>query len=260
MRDFELITVKFLGGAKKSFRADSMPVEKDELTVQELLDYLLAKKPDETMEFDAANTIVAINGADSAITGGKSAPIRSGDTVSIIPVIHGGSPRVRLKAGKNAEIFSVRRDGDSNVQFLDCLRKEFPRLAIQAISADYVMGRSHVQRILLISLYAQKHGIMLSKKLETDMLMRFAGTNQISYAISKVGIAKKDRFLLVAVGPGAMLDRMHHTLRPQLDASPPKKNEGFLMKEFGITKTHIRAVESRVPLEDILVERAAVLF
>ena len=257
-----MITVKLLGGAKKSFSTDSLSVEKDELTVQQLLDYLILKKPEKTPELDTANILVAINGSDSSVMGGKSAILHSGDVVSIIPVIHGGSPRVKFKIGTyNIEIFSLIPQKNIDIHYLDNLRKQFPKLTLQAISKKFILNKSHIQKILFISMQAKKQNILLSKKIETDILMRFAGTNQISQAILQIGLNKKNSFFIIAFGTKSSLDKLHSSLKPQFDSKFfSKSNEKFLIKEFKITKKQLQTIDTKTPLEDILVERATVLF
>ena len=257
-----MITVKFLGGAKKSFSTDSISIDKEELSVQQLLDYLLQKKPEKTPELDTANILVAINGTDSSVMGGKSAVLHSGDKVTIIPVIHGGSSRIQFKIGKNnVEVFSLAHGKDTGVAFLDNIRKMFPKVVIQAISKNYILNKSHIQKVLLVSMHAKKQNIMLSKKLETDILMRFAGTNQISQAISQIGINKKNDFLIIAVGSKISLDKLYSSLKPNFSTKFFSTNsESFLKKQFKISKKQIDAVDTKSPLEDILAERASVLF
>ena len=85
-----MIQVKFLGGAKKSFSTDSIKIEKSNITIQGLLDILLDSKPKNTIEFDEKNILIAINGVDSSALDGKNTILQDNDTVSIIPVIHGG--------------------------------------------------------------------------------------------------------------------------------------------------------------------------
>lgn len=256
-----MITVKFLGGAKKSFPSGILSVDKEDLTVQQLLDYLLLKKPQDTPELDTDNILVAINGADSSAVGGKSAVLNSGDMITIIPVIHGGSSRIQLKIGKySIEVFSIKNNKTISKHYLDDLRKLFPKIMIQAISKNFILNKSHIQKILLISLHAQKENIMLSKKIETDILMRFAGTNQISQAISKIGIDEKSNFFLIAIGTKSMLDKLYSYLKPQFNSKFFSNNEKSLMKEFGITQKQIHAINTKTPLEDILAEQAAVLF
>lgn len=253
-----LITVKFLGGAKKSFLTDSILVDMEAITVQELLDHLELKKPENTPRLEPANILIAINGTDSSAMGGKSAKIHSGDIVTIIPVIHGGSSRMQLYIKRySVEIFSITQDNSKN--YLDSLRDNFPKLTLQAVSKRYVLNMSHVQKILTVSFHAKKQNILLAKKLETDILLRFAGTSQISKAITRVGISKGG-FLIIAIGPRSSLDRLYSMLKPKLDTRAFSDNTSFLIKEFKITKRNIEAVDSKTPLEDLLAERAAVLF
>ena len=257
-----MIQVKFLGGAKKSFPEGSICIEKENLTVQELLDYLILKKPTNTPELDTANILIAINGADSSAVGGKSAKLNSGDQVTIIPVIHGGSVRIQFEISKsNVEIFSITTEKNDSINLLDNLRKTFPKLSLQAISKNFILNKAHIKKILQISLESQKANLLLSKKLETDILMRFAGTSQISQAISKIGIDQKNDFILIAIGPKLSLNKLHSSLKPKFGKKPfIPNNEKFLMKEFKITKKHLESVDSKTPLEDILAEQAAVLF
>lgn len=257
-----MITVKFLGGAKKSFSADSLSIQKKELTVQQLLDHLILKKPEKTPELDTENVLIAINGKDSSVMGGKAATLHSGDIVSIIPVIHGGSPRVRFKIGSsNIEIFSMINDKNVDNYYLDNLRRAFPKVVLQAISKKFIVNKSHIQKILIVSLMAKKQNIMLSKKLETDILMRLAGTTQIAKAISQVGINNKNGFIIIAIGPKSTLEKIHSVLKPQFDDEFFSKDSyRFITKEFKITKKQLQATDTKTPLEDILAERAAVLF
>ncbi len=261
-----MITVRLLGGAKRSFGAESVRVDGDEMTVGELLGRLAGMAAD----LDAANVLVAINGADSSASGGQSAVVRAGDDVALVPVIHGGAGarRIRFLLGRYAaEAFPVAHDGRrDDVAYLDGLRREFPGAALQALSRRFVLGSSHVRKVLLVSVRAKSGGTMLSRRIETDLLMRFAGTGQIDRAISTVGVGGKGDaagLLLVAVAgrPAGVLDALRARLRPDLDPVPFRDdNSGFIMGRFGISAEQVRAVRSRAPLEDLLAERAAVLF
>lgn len=257
-----MITVKFLGGAKKSFPEGIISIDKENISVQRLLDLLLLKKPKETPELDTTNILVAINGADSSAMGGKSAILNAGDEITIIPVIHGGTSRIQFKiCQKTIELFSISNDTNLSNNFLDDLRKNFPKLTIQAISKNYILNKSHAQKIISISLNAQKQNVLISKKLETDILMRFAGTTQISQAINRIGINNRKNFFLIAIGTKSSLDKLHSLLKSQFShESFSRNNQNFLMNEFKISKKHIQAVDSKTPLEDILAEQAAVLF
>ena len=46
------------------------------------------------------------------------------------------------------------------------------------------------------------------KKLEIDILLRFAGTTQISEAIKNLGITQYQNFLLISIGKNQSLDKV----------------------------------------------------
>lgn len=255
-----MITIKLLGGAKKSFGQDVIEADFDNVTISKLLDYLLSIKPQNTLDLDTKNVLIAVNGADSSALHGHDTILHSGDVVSIIPVIHGGARLQFITSPKNVELFSIKYRKGKNYDFLSTLRKKFPSITIEGISSKCIAGVSHTKKILSISLYAQKHGLLLAKKLETDILLRFAATTQISTAIKIVGIEQSDYFTIIALGSKSKLARLSHHLRSNLSDIDYSKNTNYLQKQFKITKKHLDAVESKNPLEDILAERAAVLF
>ena len=55
-----MITVKLLGGAKKSFSTDKIVLEKRVDTVNELITQLIEIKPIDTLEFDTKNLLIAV--------------------------------------------------------------------------------------------------------------------------------------------------------------------------------------------------------
>ena len=257
-----LIIVKFLGGAKKSFLTNSLSLEQNALTIQELLDYLLAQKPHKTPDLDVNNILIAVNGVDSSAIQGKSTKLKTNDVVSIIPIIHGGSPRIQFRLGRTQiELLEVKNNTNLENDFLDNLRKKFPKLILQAISSSHILNKSHAKKILKISFTSKKNNTMLANKIETDILMRFACTTQISQAIKIVGIKPKKNFILIAMGTQLDLEDLYNELKPTLNSKLfSKNNDAFLKKEFYISNKQINCVQSKFPLEDILAEKAAILF
>ena len=256
-----MITVKLVGGAKKSFSTEKLELEKSDITISELLDALLERKPTDAPELDTENILIAVNGVDSSALDGKSTVIKNDDVVSIIPVIHGGaSKKLQYKiASKQIQIIQIKGKSDIDVKFLDNLREKFPKIQLQAVSSKFVLNSSHLKKILSLSLESQKNDVLLSNKLETDILMRFAISKQISTAITSAGIKPKTDFLLIAIGNKSNLDSLYKELSPLAVALFSKNNEAFLKKSFNISKKQIDSVYSKNPLEDILVEKAAVL-
>lgn len=258
-----MITVKLLGGAKKSLSADKMEIKKDDLTVAELIESLQKSIPKNMPPLDVKNMLVAINGVDSSALQGFATQLKSGDTVSIIPVIHGGSVRrMWFHIFKTrVELFKIKNNLNDPTKFLEDLRLKYQDLAIQAIDTHYVLNIEHAKKIIIISLAAKKTATMLSNKLETDILMRFACTKQISEAIQKAGLQKRQDFILIAIGKKSSLDKLYTEVGTILKLTQlSNSNPNFLKKEFAISKKQLQATLSHTKLEDLLAERAAVLF
>ena len=257
-----MITVKFLGGAKKSFSSDSMIIEKTDLTIEQLLDFLVKNTPKDNNKLDVNNLLVAVNGIDSSAMDGPLTKLNNNDVVSIIPIIHGGSlRRISFKIStSNVELFDISEKQKLGAEFLDTVRKKFPNLVIQAISSNYILSKSHAQKIISISHLAKQNHSLISKRIDTDILLRFAGTTQIQDAIERVGIKKDDGFVIIAIGKQSLINKLFIFLKPYLNNSPlSKNNQIFLRKKFNITKKHLDSITSKNPLEDLLIEKATIL-
>ena len=257
-----MITVKLVGGAKKSFLQDQLVIDASDITILELFDLLLKLKPDNSLDFDIKNILIAINGVDSSAMNGQSTIIKNNDLVSIIPVIHGGSSK-KLNfeiAKKQIQVIEIKNQKTIDVKFIDELRKKFPKIQLQAISTTFVLNDSHLKKILSLSLESEKNNLLLSNKLETDILMRFALTTQISAAIDTVGIKSYSNFILIAIGNKKILQLLSDDVSLKSVSMFQKNNDLFLRKYFKITKKQLNVIHSKTPLEDILVEKAAILF
>ena len=172
----------------------------------------------------------------------------------------GASKKLQYKiASKQIQVVQIKGKSDIDVKFLDNLREKFPKIQLQAVSSKFVLNGSHLKKILSLSLESQKNDVLLSNKLETDILMRFAISKQISAAITLAGIKQKTDFLLIAIGSKSSLDSLYKELSTLTIPLFSKSNEAFLKKSFNISKKQIDSVYSKTPLEDILVEKAAVL-
>ena len=147
---------------------------------------------------------------------GKSTVIRNNDLVSVIPVIHGGSPKKLLFeiSKKQIQIIEIKGQKTIDVKFIDTLRKKYPKIYLQAVSSKFILNVGHFKKILFLSLESRKNNVLLSNKLETDILMRFALTTQISDAIMTVGIKPKTNFILIAIGNKNILNSLYQELTP----------------------------------------------
>ncbi len=160
----------------------------------------------------------------------------------------------------NVELIRIGKLKDTPLQLLETLRTKFPDIIIQGIQSKYVLNIKHAKRIIEISLAASRSGTLLSNKIETDMLMRFAASRQISEAIGKVGLQKDQDFILIAIGKSPLIRKLVSSLADIVKPMIPfPNNVNFLKKEFKITKKELDSILSKESLEDVLVERSAVL-
>ncbi len=256
-----MFTVKFVGGAKKSFLTEQLKIDKSDISIQELINLLLELKPVDSPKLDTENVLITINGADSSAIDGKYTKIKHNDLVSIIPVIHGGSSKkITFESSKKQiQVIEIKGQKSINVKFIDDLRKKYPKIIFQAISSKFILNNYHLKKIISLSLESKNNNILLSNKLEIDILMRFALTTQISDAIKNIGIKSNSNFILITIGNKKNLDLVYDELLPISVNIFSKNNELYLKKYFKISKKHLDSVYSKNPLEEILVEKASVL-
>ena len=257
-----MFTVKFLGGAKKSFLIEKLDISKSDISVNELLDLLLDLKPNATPQLDTKNLLIAINGADCSALDGRKSMIKENDVVSIIPVIHGGATNsINFEINKKQILVTeIKGQKKLDVPFLDELRKKYPKAQFQAVTSKFILNECHLKKILQLSFEASKNNVLLSNKLEMDILMRFALSSQITAAIDIAGLKQNTNFILIGMGNKKTLDKLYKELRPLSTALFSKNNEAFIKRHSKITKKHLDSVYSKNSLEDILVEKAAILF
>jgi molybdopterin converting factor small subunit/tRNA threonylcarbamoyladenosine modification (KEOPS) complex Cgi121 subunit len=243
-----MFTVKFIGGARKSFPAEYLKIDKSDISIRELIDLLLDLKPADSPKLDTDNVLIAINGSDSSAMDGKDTKIENNDVVSIIPVIHGGSSKkITFEyAKKQIQVIEIQGKKSINVEFIDNLRKKYPKLVLQAVSSNFILNNYHLKKIISLTFDSKKNDILLSNKLEIDLLMRFALTTQISHAIKQVGIKSSSNFILIAIGTKTTLNLLYRELSS--------------MTVSLFSKNHVDSIYSKTPLEDILIEKAAILF
>lgn len=186
----------------------------------------------------------------------QAARRRGSRTVEAYVVRSGGSRRGSAVGGRGGGILPS----------LDDLRAEFPSVAIQAVSGRFVLGAGHLRRVVAVSAEAERRHTMVARRIETDILARLAGTSQISEAIKAAGRSgtSAGTYVVIAVGPAGRLGPLRARLGPlAAPSSPPlpASNARFLARRFGITAARMSAVAGagRRPLEDLLVERAAVV-
>ena len=256
-----MILIKLVGGAKKLFFTDQLQIDQSDISILELLDLLLEIKPVSTPDLDVENILIAINGVDSSAMEGKMTIIKHNDIVSIIPIIHGGSSQRLIFniSNKLIQVIEIQGQKQIDVTYLDDLRKQFPRIKLQAISSRFILNNYHLKKIISLSIFSEKNNMLLSNKFEMDILMRFAISSQISFAIDSAGIKSKQNFILIALGKKNHLDQFYKQLSSISINIFSKDNSSFIKKHFKITDIQLGSILSKNPLEDILIEKATTL-
>lgn len=181
-----MIAIRLLGGARRALGGrNELHFDKPSGTVAEILMFLQNQSLDPRL-LVRSNLIIAINGVDSSALQGNEALAKSGDTVTIVTVVHGGS--TCLLEGVHAAVLGIAgTDVTESGELLRMLRKSNPRVAIQVLRADSVFGIEHVVEALRIVMASEQRGTMIANRAETELLLRLACTNQISEAVSLVG-------------------------------------------------------------------------
>jgi sulfur-carrier protein len=85
-----MIKLKLLGGVKKAVGKPSVILEEASISISEILT-LLERNVKEPRLLSPNNILVAINGIESSSLDGTDTVVESGDTVTIVTVVHGGS-------------------------------------------------------------------------------------------------------------------------------------------------------------------------
>lgn len=84
-----MITVDLLGGIRKTAGFSKVNINVTNSSIDEIL-ALLEKEYDLKNKIKEDEIMIAINGVESSVLGGRGAKISSGDTITILSVVHGG--------------------------------------------------------------------------------------------------------------------------------------------------------------------------
>lgn len=97
---------------------------------------------------------------------------------------------VRLGEGGNLYVmlFNFTVFIDNPARFLMDIKGMDDTLHIQVVNTDNILGREHVVEVVKQSIEAEKRKILLAERVEMDMLLRLACTDQIARAIEVVGL------------------------------------------------------------------------
>lgn len=169
------------------------------------------------------------------------------------------STHVMLAGMKNLRI----ADTDA---FIRNIRAVNDKIAIQAIDANFAAGEEHILSILQQSLHAKKKGTMLSKRIEMDVLLRLACTNQISKALEDIGLKDGvNNVMIIAIGKLPNLKAVQQYLAKNYKLSNDvwelsEKKIKLLSSHHKIGREEIDACINDNKLASVLAERANLLW
>lgn len=111
------------------------------------------------------------------------------------------------------------------------LRRRHPAVIVQLLAQKAVPSPRAVAMICEQTLRAARTGALVADKPEVDLLLRLAGTNQISEAIRRAGYGSGGRMILVATGPRRSIAALRRGLSrdPRFSVLPDGEmdEEGF---------------------------------
>lgn len=191
-----MIKIRLLGGAKKAVGKPAVDFDRPSASVAEILKFLTSVSTDARL-LQPNNLIVAVNGIDSAALQGQGTIAKSGDTVTVVTVVHGGANYALNDS--HVSIIGVQKVEEDAGKLVDRLRAQHDNVSIQAVNADAVYGAEHVLGILRVAFEAEKRKIMLANKRETELLLRLACTEQISEAMKRAGMKEGEPGCFIAV-------------------------------------------------------------
>lgn len=84
-----MIEINLLGGIKKLVGHSNLKINEESSSVKGIISYL-ENNYYSNNTINKNDIIIAINGIESSLLGGYNAKISSGDTVTILSVVHGG--------------------------------------------------------------------------------------------------------------------------------------------------------------------------
>ena len=94
------------------------------------------------------------------------------------------------------------------------IRRRLPSLLAQVVSSRLLGSETVAELLVWQTLYAKSSASLMAKTPEMDLLLRVAGTTQISEAIALAGAKRGEASILIASGSRGDLARLTSEFRP----------------------------------------------
>jgi molybdopterin converting factor small subunit len=85
-----LILITLLGNCKKVMGYSSLLLEKQSASINEIVSFLEKTALESKANFSIDNHLLVVNGIDSSLLDTNESLVQNGDTVTVVPIIHGG--------------------------------------------------------------------------------------------------------------------------------------------------------------------------
>ena len=111
-----------------------------------------------------------------------------------------GADLLLLREEVEVACFRIEAEGSGAEETKEELRRSFPSLVVQLADARVGFNERFFRMIAAQTISAMRYDSLLAKKPEVDLLLRLAGTTQISEALTRVGYRKGGMQVLIAAG------------------------------------------------------------
>jgi molybdopterin converting factor small subunit len=85
-----LILIRLLGNCKKVMGLSSLHLEKQSASINEIVSFLERSALESKANFSIDNHLLVVNGVDSSLLDTNELLVQNGDTVTVVPIVHGG--------------------------------------------------------------------------------------------------------------------------------------------------------------------------
>lgn len=151
--------------------------------------------------------------------------------------------------------------GGDPSRLIDSIRAAHPDVKVQAADSQAVYGYDHAVGALCIAIESLERKVMMANKLETEVLLRLACTNQISDAMKKAALKAGQPGCFIAFSTDIRaLKKFGQYLEEEFELddsvlSPSRSKKVRLATILGFGRAKIDHSE----FLDFLLERAAIL-
>lgn len=184
----------------------------DGLTIGELLKVLASRYGELSVIISPQggvrpHYIVFVNGRDLELLGGYSYVVRDGDTISLVPISHGGSADsieryLRELNSVSVDVCSIGRClVDEVIKHVDSVGEN---CVAQVIPEELYYGKGYVALVAYLAIRAFRLGLNISRRRSIEFLLYYFGSRQITEVLSKLSSFRSSKYVVVlaCVEPG----------------------------------------------------------